>query len=97
MIEYVVTGGLARLTLNRPEKRNALNPALIAAVEESLDRASRDPEVRVVLLRGFGTDFCAGMDLAGILENPNPGVMDHLEDARHVAGPIWPSSAVLVL
>ena len=86
MIEYVATGGIARLTLNRPEKRNALNPALIAAVEESLDRASRDPQVRVVLLRGFGADFCAGMDLAGILENPNPGVLDHLEDARRVAG-----------
>jgi methylglutaconyl-CoA hydratase len=86
LIEYTVTGGVARLTLNRPNKRNALNPELIGGIEAFLGRAAADPAVRVVLLRGAGPDFCAGVDLAGLLENPDPDVMDHLEDAQRIAG-----------
>ena len=72
MIEYSAKNGIARVTLNRPEKRNALNAALIAAIEEALAKAADDESVRVVLLRGNGPDFCAGLDLAGMLENPSP-------------------------
>jgi methylglutaconyl-CoA hydratase len=85
LIEYRVGSGVAHLTLHRPEKRNALNPQLIHDIQEALSGAAADDAVRVVLLRGAGPDFCAGMDLAGILENPHPSVMDHLEDARRVA------------
>lgn len=58
-----VAEGVATLTLNRPKKRNALNAALIQALEDALARAAADPAVRVVALRGAGTDFCAGADL----------------------------------
>lgn len=54
-------------TLNRPEKRNALDPATIDGITSALDEAEQDPEIRVVLLTGAGQRaFCAGMDLDGV-------------------------------
>ena len=60
-------GGILTGTLNRPEKRNALDTALIDALYAFLDRADLDAEARVVALRGAGTDFCSGMDLGELL------------------------------
>lgn len=54
-----------RITLNRPEKRNALNHALRGAVVRALQEADSDPAVRVMIVRGAGTSFSAGYDLAG--------------------------------
>lgn len=56
--------GVATVTLNRPEKRNALNPELIAALDEAFTKAENDERVRVILLNANGKDFCAGADLA---------------------------------
>jgi enoyl-CoA hydratase len=56
--------GVRRLTLNRPEKRNALSNALRGAVFEALEAADRDPEVRVTVIRGAGSCFSAGYDLS---------------------------------
>ncbi|MEY3641101.1 MAG: hypothetical protein RLZZ199_906 [Actinomycetota bacterium] len=53
-----------RLTLNRPDKRNALSHALRSRLFELLREADADPEVRVVIIRGAGKSFCAGYDLA---------------------------------
>ncbi len=59
------TQGTVRvLTLNRPDKRNALNTALHAKLLDALDRADADPDIRCVLLAGAGKSFCAGADLA---------------------------------
>lgn len=55
--------GVLTLTLNRPDRRNALNDHIIAALTAALAGAATDPGVRVVLLRGDGPDFCAGADL----------------------------------
>jgi methylglutaconyl-CoA hydratase len=60
-------GGVLTLTLDRPEKRNALSAALIDALHAALDRADLDAEVRVVFLTGAGKDFCAGADLDELL------------------------------
>lgn len=58
------TGGVRLLTLNRPERRNALSPDLVAALDDALWAASDDPNVRVVVLHGAGDKaFCAGGDL----------------------------------
>jgi len=84
-IEYRVSAGVARVTLNRPEKRNALNRELIGDLGDALDGAARDASVRVILLRGAGKDFCAGVDLAGLAAGKESGVLDHLADARMVA------------
>ncbi len=62
-----VDAGILTLTLNRPDKRNALSRELIAALAQAVRDAELHPDVRVVLLRGAGQDFCAGADLAELL------------------------------
>jgi methylglutaconyl-CoA hydratase len=59
--------GVLTLTLNRPSKRNALSAELIDLLHQGLERADLDGEVRVVVLRGAGKDFCAGADLDELL------------------------------
>jgi enoyl-CoA hydratase/carnithine racemase len=59
------SGAQCRITLNRPDKRNAINEALIAGVSDGLKAAAADPQVRVVVLTGAGDKaFCAGGDLS---------------------------------
>ena len=60
-------GGVLTLTLNRPDKRNALSSAVVEALHQALDAADLDAEVRVVVLTGAGKDFCAGADLEELL------------------------------
>src|SRR5512141_1453424 len=55
--------GVARLTLNRPERLNSFNDAMHAEVRDALARVRADPSVRVLLLTGAGRGFCAGQDL----------------------------------
>ena len=69
------TGGVLTLTLNRPEKKNALTPEMYRAIGEAIDAAPDDPEVRCVLIRGNGDMFCAGNDL-GDFAKVNEGVGD---------------------
>lgn len=83
MIKYDTAGGIAHITLDRPEKRNALNPELIAAIKDALARAAADNDARVILLRGAGKDFCAGLDLTTLSDSDD--VMDHLAHARTLA------------
>lgn len=63
MIAYKVTGAVATVMLNRPEKRNALNDQTIADLKKAFADADADEAVRVIVLRGAGADFCAGADL----------------------------------
>src|SRR5215510_10867494 len=56
--------GVRRLTMNRPEKRNALNNSLRGAIFAALQAADTDPHVRVSILRGAGSAFSAGYDLS---------------------------------
>jgi len=60
-----VDGGVLSLTLNRPQRLNAMNNALIEAMNRELARARDDSTIRAVLLTGNGRGFCAGADLAG--------------------------------
>jgi enoyl-CoA hydratase len=64
LIRYSTDGPLAWLSLNRPDKLNAINAAMIVELNDALDRAEDDPSVRVVLLSGEGRAFSAGFDLA---------------------------------
>lgn len=73
-----------RLTLNRPAKRNALSNALRGAIFGALEAADRDPEVRVIVLRGAGTCFSSGYDLAGLGELPFHTAGGQGQWARHV-------------
>jgi methylglutaconyl-CoA hydratase len=69
--------GVLSLTLNRPDKRNALNAELIEALHQALERADLDAGVRVVLLRGAGKDFCAGADLDELLASADQTVSEN--------------------
>ncbi|HLK25221.1 MAG TPA: enoyl-CoA hydratase-related protein [Caulobacteraceae bacterium] len=73
-----------RLTLNRPAKRNALSNELRGLLFEALDAADGDPEVRVIVLRGAGTCFSSGYDLAGVGGLPWHTAGGQGQWARHV-------------
>jgi enoyl-CoA hydratase len=60
---YQAADGIATITLNRPDQRNAINPAVCDAMRDAFDRVEADDDVRVAILTGAGTLFCAGMDL----------------------------------
>jgi methylglutaconyl-CoA hydratase len=66
--------GVLTLTLNRPDKRNALSAELTEELHRALERSDLDSEVRVVVLRGAGKDFCAGADLDELLASVNQSV-----------------------
>ncbi len=63
VVDYEVTGRVARITLNRPERGNAITAQLIAGLLASIERADLDPAVHVMLLSGNGPGFCGGYDL----------------------------------
>ncbi|HME96645.1 MAG TPA: enoyl-CoA hydratase-related protein [Methylomirabilota bacterium] len=64
-----IADGVARVTLNRPSVRNALNPAMLAALDAALRRLEDDVAARAIVLRGAGDRaFCAGADLKGVAD-----------------------------
>ena len=84
MSEVLVTDSdsVRILTLNRPEKRNALNDGLIAALKVALSEADADEGVKCIVIRGAGKDFCSGADLAALQKIANASYEENLEDAR---------------
>ena len=82
MIKYEAAAGVGRITLNRPEKRNAFTRELPHDLSASLDRAAEESDVRVVVISGAGQDFCSGMDLALLAEDAAKGVDSHIRTAR---------------
>lgn len=85
MIDYRVVGEIARITLNRPEKRNAINDRLLVELSDSLKLAGLNKGVRVVLIGAAGKDFCAGMDIATLKETSDSDVLKNMESAQRLA------------
>jgi methylglutaconyl-CoA hydratase len=82
----------AVLTLNRPERRNALSRALVAALGEAVARAAADPAVRCLVLTGAGAAFCAGLDLAELQESvsaPPPNPPPPAGGGQGGGSPVW--------
>src|SRR3989440_6813630 len=79
---YAVEGAVALVTLNRPEKRNALNDALVAALKDALRDADAREQVRAVVITGAGADFCSGADLSALKKISEASVEENMEDAR---------------
>jgi enoyl-CoA hydratase/carnithine racemase len=77
-------GGVTILTLNRPERMNAISGPMLAAFSEQLLEANRDPEVRVVVITGSGRAFCAGLDLKEQASGGNLGGGFDLREAPPV-------------
>lgn len=78
--------GVSRITLNRPEKRNALNNRLRTEVFQTLEANDRDPEIKVTIIRGAGPAFSAGYDLSADnkVEQPFHTASGHGQWSRHV-------------
>ena len=87
MPELLVTtdGAIRYLTLNRPEKRNALNDGLVAALKRALQDADADERLRAIIIRGAGRDFCSGADLSALQKISESSYEENLEDARSLA------------
>jgi enoyl-CoA hydratase/carnithine racemase len=86
-LHSVREGRLLRLTLNRPDKRNALDAALCRSLVTALEDASRDPAVGAILLTANGKSFCAGMDLAEIEQGANTGEINAVHEQLFTIGP----------
>jgi len=82
LIECQIQNRIARITLNRPEKRNAINDQLIREVQSALASTASNDSVAVTLIAAAGPDFCAGLDIAMLQEAANATGLDHLESAR---------------
>ncbi len=81
------------LTLNSPDRRNALSRSLIAALSDAVARAAADPAVRCLVLTGAGSSFCAGMDLAELQESiaeGQPGPYPQRKESR-----VWDDALLL--
>ncbi len=89
---YQKEGGIAKITINRPEVMNAISPALLSEIKTALEEAGKDDEVGVVVLTGEGRAFSSGVDLKSlgdrkleggrvgpILDGPGRDVIDTIQ------------------
>lgn len=84
-VEVSLSGGVARVTLNRPDKRNALNGAAIEELTAVLERSAADPATRVVVLTGAGEVFSAGADLGEMRAQAQASERDNVAHARKLS------------
>lgn len=84
LVEYYTADRIATITLNRPEKRNALNGAMVIALKEAFVRAANDERAKVVILKGNGKVFCAGADLEYLQELQRNTYDENLEDSNNL-------------
>src|SRR6476659_5053300 len=80
-----VRDAVAFLTLNRPEKRNALNDELIADLKMALRSADNNESVHCIVLRGEGAEFCSGADLSALQKISQASVSENIADAQSLA------------
>ena len=85
-IVYSVERGIARIALNRPERRNALDQEMLAGFRDALRASASDDNVRVVVVTGAGKDFCSGMDLRAFANHVSDDVAKFQAEARNMAG-----------
>jgi methylglutaconyl-CoA hydratase len=75
---------IANITLNRPDKRNALNDALVNALKDALRDADKNDELRAIVIRGAGKDFCSGADLSALRKISESGALENWDDAQNL-------------
>ena len=85
VLNISTSGAVRVLELNRPDKRNALNDELIAALKEALYAVDNDEAVRAVVICGAGKDFCSGADLASLQKIANASYEKNVQDAKELA------------
>jgi 2-(1,2-epoxy-1,2-dihydrophenyl)acetyl-CoA isomerase len=87
-ILFEITDGVARLTLNRPDRLNSFTVAMHLEVREALQQVTADASVRVLVLTGAGRGFCAGQDLADRAVTPGSGAVDLGESVEKYYAPL---------
>lgn len=83
-IIYNIENSIATITLNRPEKRNALNEALVNSLQNTLRKADADENLCAIVIRGAGKDFCSGADLSAIQKIAESDVLENWDDAHNL-------------
>jgi len=81
---YEVKDRICFLTLNRPEKKNALNAAMITDLKVNFDKAEKDAAVKVIVLKANGDVFCSGADLESLQKLQSNSHEDNLQDSNHL-------------
>ncbi|MEZ4947624.1 MAG: enoyl-CoA hydratase/isomerase family protein [Cyclobacteriaceae bacterium] len=81
---YEVKDRVCFLTLNRPEKKNALNAAMVSVLKSQLAKAESDPSVKVIVLRASGDVFCSGADLESLQQLQKNTHEENLADSNHL-------------
>lgn len=85
LVQYLVKDRIAYLTLNRPDKRNALNSEMVLGLKDAFGQASADGQVKVIVLRANGKVFCAGADLAYLQQLQQNTYAENLADSQQLA------------
>lgn len=83
-IHYSVNNRIGTITLNRPEKRNALSYELVAELKEAFTKAEEDDQVKVIVLKANGETFCAGADLEYLQQLKKFSYEENLNDSNHL-------------
>lgn len=84
-IKTEVARCVGTITLNRPEKRNAINALMVRELDQILDAWENDPAIKVVLLKGEGKAFCSGADLAYLQELENFSFDENVQDSQQLS------------
>lgn len=84
LVDYIVKDRIAFITLNRPEKRNALNHDLVAQLKQAFDQAATDTQAKVIVLKANGEAFCAGADLEYLQQLQKFSFEENLQDSNHL-------------
>ena len=92
-VKIIRHGAIAEVVLNRPEKLNALDIPMFDAIIDAGNTLSKDKTVRVVILRGAGDAFCAGLDLANFSPDPNAEINQNLIPRTHGIANKWQAAA----
>ncbi|RDI43740.1 enoyl-CoA hydratase-related protein [Aquicella lusitana] len=85
LIDFSLIDGIAMVTLNRPEKRNAINGAMVQALLQTLTTIAADERARVLLIRGQGDHFCAGADIGWMQTIAAGSYNENYDDAQFLA------------
>jgi len=83
-IKIAEENSILTITLNRPEKRNALYDALVKSLKEVLREADSNERLQAIVIRGEGKDFCSGADLSALQKIAESDVMENLADAGNL-------------
>jgi methylglutaconyl-CoA hydratase len=83
-IEYTVKDRIGYITMNRPEKRNALSHEMVSELKEAFNTADQDTSVKVIILRAKGEAFCSGADLEYLQQLQNFSYEENIGDSKHL-------------